>query len=160
MSVALAPCLWFDGKALEAARFYVSLLPGSRIDRVMPSPIDWPNGTVGDVLLVEFTLAGTAYQALNGGPGTPFTQAVSLSVGCRDQAEIDRLWDALCADGGRPLQCGWLTDRYGLSWQVVPAEFGRWMTESGEDARARIMNAVVSMTKLDYRALERARDGA
>lgn len=156
----ISPCLWFDGKAEEAARFYVSLLPGSRIDNVMRSSVDTPGGQVGGVLLVEFTLAGASYQALNGGPGHPFTQAISLSVNCEDQAEVDRLWEALTADGGTPVQCGWLTDRYGLSWQIVPKGFVEIMRDADPARAKRAMTAMMDMVKLDVAALRRAADGA
>ncbi len=114
----LTTCLWFDGQAEEAARFYVSLLPDSRIDAINRAPGDYPAGQAGKVLLVEFTLAGQKFQALNGGPQFQFTEAISMSVSCADQAEVDRLWSALTADGGKPAQCGWLKDRYGLSWRA------------------------------------------
>lgn len=116
----IAPCLWFDGRAEEAARFYVSVFDDSRIDHVLRTPSDTPGPKAGEVLLVEFTLAGQSYQAMNGGPHNPFNDAISLSVDCRDQAEVDRYWDALTADGGRPVQCGWLKDKFGVSWQIVP----------------------------------------
>ena len=159
MTGAVTPCLWFDGQAEEAARFYTGVVPDSRIDRLVRSGMDWPAGRAGDVVMVAFTLGGRPFQALNGGPGHPFTQAVSLSIECADQAEIDRIWDALTADGGSPIQCGWLTDRYGLSWQVVPAELGRWMAEEPPETVARIMSAFLPMRKLDLETIRRARDG-
>ena len=112
----ITPCLWFDGRAEEAAAFYVSLLPDSRIDKVARTPADNPSTPKGAVLVVEFTLAGRRFVGLNGGPQFPFTEAVSLVIDCEDQAEVDRLWDTLTADGGSPGRCGWLKDRYGLSW--------------------------------------------
>src|SRR3546814_3291695 len=114
----ITPCLWFDGKAEEAARYYTSLLPDSRIDAILPYSVETPGGKPGDVMSVEFTLAGQSYMALNGGPYFQFTPAISFFVDCADQAEVDRLWDAL-SDGGSTMQCGWLTDRYGVSWQIV-----------------------------------------
>ena len=128
----ITPCLWFDGKAEEAARFYVSLLPDSRVDNVQRMGMDWPGGKAGGVVMVEFTLAGQPYSALYGGPHYQFTPAVSFSVSCADQAEVDRLWSAL-GDGGAPLQCGWITDRYGLSWQIVPE--GAHAPDEGSGAR-------------------------
>jgi len=116
---AITPCLWFDGDAEEAAAFYVSLLPDSRIDNVMRSPADTPSGAEGSVLTVEFTLAGQRFVGLNGGPHFRFNEAVSFMVDCADQAEVDRLWDALSADESAE-QCGWLKDRFGLSWQIIP----------------------------------------
>ena len=109
----LSPCLWFDGRAEEAAEFYTSIFPNSQIDHIARTSIDTPGAKEGEVILVEFTIAGLSYQALNGGPHDQFNDAISLSVTCKDQAEVDRLWDALTADGGRPVQCGWLKDKFG-----------------------------------------------
>lgn len=134
----ITPFLSFDGQAEEAARFYVSLLPHSQIDRVTQSPMDTPGGPAGTVLIVEFTLAGTPYIALNT-PGFSFTEAVSFLIACADQAETDRLWAALTAHGGSEIACGWLKDRWGVFWQVTPTRMlellkdpdrnpdGRWM---------------------------------
>ena len=118
----ISPCLWFDGQAEEAAQLYTSLVPDSRIDSVNRAPADYPSGSAGDVLTVEFTLAGESYIGLNGGPHFKFTEAVSFTIHCGDQAEVDYYWDALTADGGAPSQCGWLKDRFGLSWQIVPRQ--------------------------------------
>jgi predicted 3-demethylubiquinone-9 3-methyltransferase (glyoxalase superfamily) len=156
---SIAPCLWFDGKAEEAARFYVSLLPDSRIDVVVPYTVDTPGGSPGDVMVVEFTLAGSRYTALNGGPSFQFTPAISFLVRCADQAEVDRVWDAL-SDGGTPQQCGWITDRYGVSWQIVPEAVMR-MHKDKDAARAkRVMDAMMKMIKLDLATLEKAYEGA
>jgi predicted 3-demethylubiquinone-9 3-methyltransferase (glyoxalase superfamily) len=155
----IRPCLWFNGQAEEAARFYVSLFPDSRIDHVARAPGDYPAGQAGDVLLVEFTLAGQAYQALNGGPEFQFTEAISFSVSCEDQAEVDRLWDALIAGGGKEIQCGWLKDRYGLSWQIVPEALPRLMNSNDPAQAARVFRAMMQMVKLDIAALERASEG-
>ncbi|HEX5182136.1 MAG TPA: VOC family protein [Allosphingosinicella sp.] len=155
----ISPCLWFDGKAEEAANFYASLLPDSRVDKVHRAATETPSGPVGSVLFVEFTLAGQSFQGLNGGPGYPFTQAVSFSIACEDQAEIDRLWDALTADGGSPVQCGWLRDRYGLSWQIVPKAMGRLMLGDDPAGAKRAMEAMMKMVKLDIAELERAYRG-
>ena len=116
---ALYACLWFDGQAEEAAAFYAALLPDSHVDRVWRSPADTPSGPAGTILTVDFTLAGQRFLGLNGGPDFRFNEAVSFVIECEDQAEVDRLWDALTADGGEPGPCGWLKDRYGLSWQIV-----------------------------------------
>ena len=156
MSGKIVPCLWFAGDGEAAARFYVSLLPDSRIDAVTRSPVETPSGPAGSVLTVQFTLAGQAYLALNGEPDFPFTQAVSFQILTDDQAETDRLWDALVADGGREVQCGWLTDRWGLSWQVTPRRLMQ-LTTDPDPARARAaMQAMMSMVKIDIAALERA----
>lgn len=151
----IAPCLWFDGQAEEAAKFYVSLLPDSRINAVLPYTIETPGGKPGDVMLVEFTLAGLRYMALNGGPHYQFTPAVSLFVSCADQQEVDRLWEAL-SDGGAPVQCGWITDRYGVSWQVVPEAFVRMVKDKDPEKVRRVTQAMLEMIKLDVAALERA----
>lgn len=155
----IRPCLWYDGQAQEAAEFYVSVFPDSRIEAIQHGATDWPGGKAGDVILVEFTLFGQSYQALNGGAFTEFNEAVSLSVRCRDQAELDRIWDALRAGGGEEIQCGWLKDRYGLRWQVVPEEFERMMRDADGDRAARLMNAMVQMVKLDMDALRAAYEG-
>lgn len=152
----VVPCLWYDSQAEEAANFYVSLLPDSHVDAVHRSPADNPSGPAGAVLLVEFTLAGRPYQALNGGPYFTFTEAVSFVINCADQAEVDRLWDALIADGGKPSQCGWLKDRFGLSWQIVPEAMGKLMASPDKAASKRAMQAMLKMQKLDVAELERA----
>lgn len=155
----IAPCLWFDGRAEEAAAFYVSLFPNSRIHRVITSPVDTPGAASGSPILVEFSIAGQRYQALNGGPHEAFNDAISLSVSCPDQAEVDRLWEALTAGGGRPIQCGWLKDRFGVSWQIVPEPLIDMIADS-EPARARrVMEAMMRMTKIDIGELRNAYRG-
>jgi predicted 3-demethylubiquinone-9 3-methyltransferase (glyoxalase superfamily) len=154
----ITTCLWFDGKAEEAARFYVSLLPDSRIDSIVRYSMDMPGGSAGDVMLVTFTLAGVDYMALNGGPIYQFTPAVSFCVRCADQAEIDRLWDALC-DGGAPGRCGWLKDRYGVSWQIVPAAIGEMMNSKDATKIRRMTETMLPMSKIDVAALRNAFDG-
>ena len=146
----ISTCLWYDGVAEQAATLYTSLVENSAITRVMRPD---PNGPA---LLVEFTLAGVPYQALNGGPHFRLSPAVSLFVKCDGQAEVDRLWDALLKDGGQAQQCGWLTDRFGLSWQIVPAELQRLLKDAGPEAYARIMEAVMQMVKLDLPTLQKA----
>ena len=145
----IAPCLWFDGCAEEAAAFYVSLFPDSRINRVISSPMDTPGAPSGSPLLVEFTIAGQRYQALNGGPHEAFNDAISLSVACPDQAEVDRLWEALTARGGKPIQCGWLKDRFGISWQIVPEPLIDMIADSDLEKARRVMEAMMRMTKID-----------
>jgi predicted 3-demethylubiquinone-9 3-methyltransferase (glyoxalase superfamily) len=155
----ISPCLWFDGKAEEAANFYVSLLPDSRIDRITRNVIDGPSGPAGSVLVVAFTLAGQSFLALNGGAPQPFSHAISFHIHCNDQAEIDRLWAALC-DGGAPVQCGWLTDRYGVSWQIVPSVLLDWLNAPDTAKPQRVTRALMGMVKLDIAALQAAFDGA
>jgi len=123
----VATCLWFDGQAEEAARLYTSLVPDSRIDTVNRAAADNPSTQKGDVLTVEFTVGGHDLIALNGGPDFQFNEAISLSVLCEDQAEVDRLWNKLVGDGGEESQCGWLKDKYGLSWQVIPRQLPRML---------------------------------
>ena len=153
------PCLWFDGNAEEAANFYVSLRPDSRVDEVVRSPADNPSMKEGGVLVVDFTLAGRKFSGLNGGPQFKFTEAVSFAIRCKDQAEIDRLWDALTADGGEPVQCGWLKDRFGLSWQIVPEEMYEMLSSPDRDGARRAMEAMLKMVKLDLAELKRAFEG-
>lgn len=147
-------CLWFDGQGEEAAQFYVSLLPDSRIESVLrPAP-------TGPALVVEFTLAGAPYMTLNGGPQFPHTPAASISVLTKDQAETDRLWDALLAGGGEEGMCAWLTDRFGVSWQIVPEALPRLLGAEDKAAAGRAQAAMMQMGKIDIAALEAAFEGA
>ena len=155
----ISPCLWFDGDAEEAARLYTSLFPNSQIDSVDRSPADTPSGPEGTVITVNFTLAGRSYIALNGGPDFKFTEAVSFSIDCDDQAEVDRYWDALLADGGEPSVCGWLRDRFGLSWQVIPRQLPEMLNSKDRDAARRAMQAMLKMVKIDVAEIERAYAG-
>jgi predicted 3-demethylubiquinone-9 3-methyltransferase (glyoxalase superfamily) len=150
----ISPCLWFDGNAEEAARFYVSLFPAASIDRIghYGENMHQPAGTV---MLVEFTLAGQTFQALNGGPQFPFTEAISMSVRCADQAEVDHYWNGLTA-GGSPGPCGWLKDRFGVSWQIVPDALVKLQKAGDPVATGRMMTALMKMSRLDIAALERA----
>jgi predicted 3-demethylubiquinone-9 3-methyltransferase (glyoxalase superfamily) len=149
--------LWFDRQAEEAANFYVSLFRNSRITEISYYGDDMPQPR-GTVQVVSFELNGQKYAALNGGTYYQLTPAVSLLVRCDSQAEVDRYWEAL-GDGGQPLQCGWLTDKYGLSWQVVPAALLRMLQDADEARRSRVMAAMMPMVKLDLAALERAYAG-
>jgi predicted 3-demethylubiquinone-9 3-methyltransferase (glyoxalase superfamily) len=154
----IMPCLWFDSQAEEAVEFYVSVLPDSRIDAIVRAPGDYPAGKGGDVLMVEFTLAGTRYSALNGGPHFTFTEAISLQIDCEDQAEVDRLSDALSAVPEAE-QCGWVKDRYGLSWQIVPRAMTRHLADPDPAVRRRVFEAMMQMKRLNIAALERAAQG-
>jgi predicted 3-demethylubiquinone-9 3-methyltransferase (glyoxalase superfamily) len=156
----ITPCLWFEGRAEEAAEFYTSIFPNSQIDHIARASMDTRGAKEGAVILVEFTIAGLSYQALNGGPHDRFNDAISLSVTCKDQAEVDRLWDALTADGGRPVQCGWLKDRFGVSWQIVPEALLRMMKDKDPAKSKRVMEAMMQMVKLDVGKLEQAYEGA
>jgi predicted 3-demethylubiquinone-9 3-methyltransferase (glyoxalase superfamily) len=155
----ITPCLWFDGRAEEAAAFYVSLFPESRIDSVSRAPADNPSTPAGAVLLVAFTLGGRSFMALNGGPQFTFTEAVSFHVECADQAEVDRYWEALLAGGGEPSMCGWLKDRFGVSWQVVPRQLGDYVGGPDPAGSQRAMQAMLQMQKLDVERLRTAYEG-
>ena len=154
----ISPCLWFDGEAEQAAKFYVSLLPDSRIETVQKNTVDSPAGKAGSVLVVEFTLAGQRFMALNGGTRFEYTHAVSFKIDCADQAEVDRLWDAL-SDGGQVEQCGWLKDRYGVSWQIVPTALVQYLGGPDRAGAQRAMQAMMGMVKLDIEGLRRAYEG-
>jgi predicted 3-demethylubiquinone-9 3-methyltransferase (glyoxalase superfamily) len=150
------PCLWFDGNAEEAAEFYVSLVPDSRIEAVWRSPAETPSGPAGMVLTVDFSLAGQRFQGLNGGPQYRFSEAVSFVLQCQDQAEVDRLWEALGADGGEPGPCGWIRDRFGLSWQIVPRRLNELVADPDPERARRAMEAMLKMGKIEIDELERA----
>ncbi len=154
----ISPCLWFDGEAEQAAKFYVSLLPDSRIETVQKNTVDSPAGKAGSVLVVEFTLAGQRFMALNGGTRFEYTHAVSFKIDCADQTEVDRLWDAL-SNGGQVEQCGWLKDRYGVSWQIVPAALVQYLGGPDRAGAQRAMQAMLGMVKLDIAGLKRAYEG-
>jgi predicted 3-demethylubiquinone-9 3-methyltransferase (glyoxalase superfamily) len=150
MNAKVRTCLWFNGDGEEAARLYVSLLPGSEIGTIFrPDP-------KGPALTVEFTLAGTPYQALNGGPKFPHSEAASIVVTTLEQAETDRLWNALIANGGREGRCGWLKDRFGVSWQIVPRRLIRFLTDNDRAAADRAKQAMLKMTKIDIVQIEEA----
>jgi predicted 3-demethylubiquinone-9 3-methyltransferase (glyoxalase superfamily) len=155
----ISPCLWFNGEAEEAANLYVSLLPDSRIEKIQRNPIDGPAGKAGTVLVVDFTLAGQRFMALNGGMKMEYTHAVSFMIDCADQAEVDRLWDALLANGGKAEHCGWLKDRYGVSWQIVPTALPKYLGGSDSAGAQRAMQAMLGMVKLDIEGLKRAYEG-
>lgn len=154
----ISPCLWFDGNAEEAAAFYTSLLPGSRIDEVVRSPADTPSGKAGSVLTVTFTLAGQRFVGLNGGPYFKFNEAVSFQIYCDDQAEVDRLTEALSVVPEAE-QCGWVKDRFGLSWQIVPRRMMALLGDPDPGRARRAMEAMLTMKRIDIAAIEAAADG-
>jgi predicted 3-demethylubiquinone-9 3-methyltransferase (glyoxalase superfamily) len=155
----ITPMLWFDDNAEEAARFYASIFPNSRVDKVVKAATDTPSNKKGDVITVDFTLDGTKFVGLNGGPDFQFNEAISFVIDCKDQAEVDHYWDALIKGGGEPSVCGWLKDKFGLSWQVTPRRLLE-MTESHDRAAAeRAMKAMLQMTKIDIARLEEAYKG-
>ena len=152
----ITPCLWFDTQAEEAANFYVSLFEDSEVTNLQRLN-DTPSGD--NVALVFFRLAGLEYMAINGGPQFPFTEAVSFNVNCKDQAEVDRLWTALTADGGEESMCGWLKDRFGLSWQIGPARMGELLSDPDPERAQRAMQAMLQMQKIEVKVLEDAANG-
>ena len=153
----ITPFFWFDSKAEEAANFYVSIFPDSKIKEVTRYTGEEPVGEKGAVMTVAFELEGEEFVALNGGPKSQFTEAISFVVNCRTQEEIDYYWEKLTAGGGEEVQCGWLTDKYGLSWQVVPDRIREWPNDRA--GFERVMKAIMPMKKVDLATLERAFNG-
>jgi predicted 3-demethylubiquinone-9 3-methyltransferase (glyoxalase superfamily) len=151
----ITPFLWFDSQAEDAAKFYCSIFKNARLGKVARYPEGSP-GPAGSVMTVEFQIEGQDYIALNGGPHFKFTEAVSFVVNCQDQQEVDYYWDKLIADGGKPSQCGWLKDKYGLSWQIVPTAMNRLFASHDKAASQRAMQAMLGMVKLDVGKLEAA----
>jgi predicted 3-demethylubiquinone-9 3-methyltransferase (glyoxalase superfamily) len=152
----VTPFLWFEKDAEKAAAFYTSLLPDSRVESVTALPIDTPSGPAGSVQVVVFTLAGQPYQAMNAGRLDPFNHAVSFMIPCETQEEIDRIWDAHLKNGGKAVQCGWLQDKWGLYWQIVPGNIGELTRSSDREGAKRAAEAMVKMVKFDKAALEKA----
>ena len=152
----ISPCLWFNGQAEEAATFYTGLFPDSRILNVDRSPAETPSGPKDMVLTVDFALGDQTFIALNGGPDFTFNESISFSIDCEDQAEVDRYWDALIAGGGEPSVCGWLKDRFGVSWQVVPRQLTEMLRSQDREAAGRAMQAMLKMTKIEIAELEDA----
>ena len=151
----IVPSLWYAKDAEEAARFYVSIFPDSRIDRVTTLPSESPSGPPGSVKMVDFTLCGQPFFAMAAGPLDQFNHAISFTVMCETQQEIDRYWDALL-DGGGPEECGWLKDRFGVSWQVTPRALGEMIADPDRARAKRVADAMLTMTKLDLPALQEA----
>jgi predicted 3-demethylubiquinone-9 3-methyltransferase (glyoxalase superfamily) len=154
----IIPNLWFDTQAEEAAAYYIDVLGSGRVTHVMRYPEGSP-GEAGSVMAVYFEAGGMQFVGINGGPQFPFTEAVSLQVNCADQAEVDRYWDRLIADGGAEVQCGWLKDKYGLSWQIVPEGMEELFADPDPSRAQRAMQAMLQMKKLDVEALRAAADG-
>jgi predicted 3-demethylubiquinone-9 3-methyltransferase (glyoxalase superfamily) len=154
----IVPNLWFDTQAEEAADYYIDVFGSGRVISVARYPEGSP-GQAGSVMTVEFEVAGMRLVGINGGPEFPFTEAVSLQIDCADQAEVDRFWDRFIADGGEESQCGWLKDRFGLSWQVVPAGMAEIFADPDAGRAQRAVQAMLQMRKLDLAALRAAADG-
>ena len=148
--------LWYAREAEEAAKLYASIFPDSRVERVTPLMADTPSGPAGSVKVVDFTLLGQRFQAMTAGPHHEFNDAISLVVLCDDQAELDRYWNALLAGGGKPQACGWLIDRFGLRWQIVPAIMDELMGDKDPARAKRVAEAMLQMVKLDIAALQKA----
>ncbi|HEU6452315.1 MAG TPA: VOC family protein [Gemmatimonadaceae bacterium] len=155
----ITPFLWYASEAEEAAHFYASIFPDSRVTRVTTLPSESPSGPPGSVKVVEFELFGQKFTAMSAGQLDQFNHAISLVVTCEDQAEIDRYWDGLLAGGGAPEACGWLRDRYGVSWQITPAAMGEMMADPDRERARRATDAMLKMVKFDLAALEEAYAG-
>ena len=153
----IIPCLWFDGKAEEAMNFYASIVPNSKVLSVLRVGDAGP-GPKGSVLTANFQLQGVEFLALNGGPQFKFTEAVSFIIYCETQEEVDRYWEKL-SEGGKKDQCGWLKDKYGLSWQITPIQLPQMLKDKDSKKADRVMSAMMKMNKLDIKALQQAYDG-
>jgi 2-polyprenyl-6-hydroxyphenyl methylase/3-demethylubiquinone-9 3-methyltransferase len=152
-------CLWYDDNALEAASFYAECFPGSRVGEVLRAPGDYPNGKEGDVLTVEFTVAGIPCVGLNGGPHIKHNESFSFQIATDDQAETDRYWNAILQNGGQESQCGWCRDKWGVSWQITPRALMRALSDRDPSAARRAFQAMMTMKKIDIAAIEAARRG-
>ena len=152
-------CLWFDRDALEAAQFYADTIPGSSVGTVMRAPGDYPDGKAGDVLTVEFVVAGIPCVGLNGGPAFKQSEAFSFQIATDDQAETDRLWNAIVDNSGEESACGWCKDRWGLSWQITPRALIEGMADPDRAAAKRVFDVMMTMRKIDIAALNQARTG-
>lgn len=152
-------CLWYDGTAEEAARFYAATFHDSSVGAILRAPGDYPAGKEGDVLTVEFTVTGIPCLGMNGGPGVPHSMALSFQVATDNQAETDRLWNAIVGNGGEASACGWCKDRWGISWQITPRALTAAITDPDRAAAQRAFNAMMEMGKIDIAAIEAARRG-
>ena len=152
-------CLWYDGTAMDAARFYAEIFPDSAVGTVMRAPADYPDGKEGDVLTVEFTVIGIPCIGLNGGPAFKHNEAFSFQIATDDQAETDRLWNAIVENGGQESECGWCKDKWGLSWQITPRTLIAALADPDRAAARRAFAAMMKMRKIDIAAIERARRG-
>ncbi|HEY4366159.1 MAG TPA: VOC family protein [Steroidobacteraceae bacterium] len=152
----IVPHLWYSREAEEAARFYATVFPDSRVDRVTSLAADSPSGPAGSVNVVEFTLCGQAFMAISAGPHHPFNDAVSFLVKCSSQAEIDKYWNALLESGGKPQACGWIIDKYGLRWQITAAALGEMLTDPDTSKAQRVCQEMLTQVKIDIAKLEAA----
>jgi predicted 3-demethylubiquinone-9 3-methyltransferase (glyoxalase superfamily) len=157
VTTQISTCLWFDGRAEEAANFYVSIFPNSKILKTARYPEGAP-GPAGSVMTIEFELDGRKFLGLNGGPHFKFNEAISFIISCQTQEEVDRYWQALTAGGGE-VQCGWVKDKFGVSWQVTPTVLGQLLSDPDAQKAKRVMQAMMGMKKLDIRGLKQAAAG-
>lgn len=155
----LTTCLWFNGNAREAANYYVATFPDSELGANWVTPVETPGNAENTEVVVDFVMFGQPFIALNGGPQFTFSEAISFSIPCRDQSEIDYYWDKLIADGGTPSQCGWLKDKFGLSWQITCPEMEQYIGGCDAEGAARATNAMLEMTKIDLAILKSAYEG-
>jgi predicted 3-demethylubiquinone-9 3-methyltransferase (glyoxalase superfamily) len=156
LKMKLTTCLWFDGRAREAANFYTSIFPDSSIADNWIAPTDTPGNKQGDEVVVNFTIFGQAFIALNGGPQFPHSEAISFQIPCADQAEIDKYWALLTADGGQESQCGWLKDKFGISWQVISKEMDFYLSGADSKGAQRATQAMLGMGRIDLAAMKQA----
>ncbi len=156
----LTTCLWFDGRAREAANFYTSIFPDSSLGNNWIAPADTPGNAQGDEVVVDFVIFGQPFIGLNGGPYFTFNEAISFQIPCKDQAEIDHYWDILLADGGQPSQCGWLKDKFGVSWQVISGQMEQYIGGCDPAGAAAATQAMLGMTKIDLEAMKAAYEAA
>ena len=156
----LITCLWFDGRAREAAIFYTSIFPGSALDDNWIAPTDTPGNKQGEEIVVNFQMFGRPFIALNGGPQFPHSEAISFQIPCANQAEIDKYWELLLADGGQESQCGWLKDKFGVSWQVTSPEMMNYLGGTDAEGAQRATQAMLGMKKIDLAAMKRAYENA
>ena len=155
----LITCLWFDGNAREAATFYTSIFPDSHLEDNWIAPTDTPGNKQGEEIVVNFTIFGRPFIGLNGGPQFPHSEAISFQIPCADQAEIDKYWEILTADGGQESQCGWLKDKFGVSWQVISHEMNSYLGGPDADGAQRATQAMLSMKKINLAEMKRAYEG-
>lgn len=155
----IAPFLWYNREAVEATRFYATLFPDSRIDRVSSLPSESPGGPAGSVEIVEFTLFGQPFKAMSAGPHHDFNDAISFMISCETQAELDAYWDGIVKHGGQPQACGWITDKYGVRWQIVPRALLDMMADPDEARGARTAKEMLSQVKFDIAKLQAAYEG-
>ena len=152
----IVPSLWYTKEAEEAARFYATVFPDSRVDRVSALPAESPSGPAGSVKIVEFTLFGQSFMAMSAGPHDPFNDAISFTVNCASQAEVDRYWNAILEAGGKPQACGWIIDRFGVRWQITPTALGDMMKDPDKAKAKRVAEEMLKQVKLDLAKLEAA----